>query len=78
MEVEIRDDLPIPKDNRRGRKYRFPFDELKVSQAFIVRGMKRNTLSPYKAYAERHLGKTFTTRSDVIDGRPAVIVWRVT
>ena len=65
-------DLPIP-DKHIGRGYRFPFDKLEIGECFIVRGMHRNTLGPYKCYAEKHLGRKFITKK-VENG---VAVWRV-
>ena len=66
-------DEPIPEHNKRGRRYRFPFDQLEVGQCFRITGMRRNTMSPYKVYAEKALGRKFTTRTT----DAGVLVWRV-
>jgi len=69
----IRATLPIPLQ-KRGRSYRFPFDTLEVGECFIVQGMHRNTLGPYKCYAEKHLdGRKFITKKV----EKGVAVWRV-
>lgn len=65
--------MPIPASVCRGRTYRFPFDQLEIGKCFIVIGLTRNVLSSYKAYAEKHLGRKFTTKK--ID--KGIAVWRV-
>jgi hypothetical protein len=65
-------DIPLP-EIKRGRTYKFPFDKLEVGQMFIIKGMARNALGPYKVYAERHLGRRYKTKK-----LPTGIgVWRV-
>jgi len=65
-------DLPLPDIVRRGRKYRFPFDRLEIGKCFIVVGMARNTLGPYKRYAETHLSRVFVTQKI----QRGIAVWR--
>ena len=66
-------DEPIPESNKRGRRYRFPFDQLEIGKCFRVTGMKRNHLGPYKIYAEKHLKRKFITRTSDL----GVMVWRI-
>ena len=70
-EVEFVDE-PVGKC-RPGRRYRFPFDTLPIGGCFIVKGMTRNILSPYKVYAERHLGWMFKSETR----KQGVYVWRI-
>lgn len=65
-------DLPVP-DSRPGRSYRFPFDELDVGECFVIKGMLRNMLGPYKRYAEKHLGRKFVTKK--VDS--GIACWRI-
>ena len=68
-EYDVLDDVPLPDKHK---KWRFPFKTLEVGQCFIVKGWKTHRMTPYTAYANRVLGKTFVTR--VTEG--GVGVWR--
>lgn len=72
MKIIKRNDLPPPKKTK-GRRYRFPFDELGVGECFIVKGMMKNCLSPYIAYAQKSLGYEFTSKTT----KEGVAVWRI-
>ena len=66
-------DCPPEGKPKFGRRFRFPFDTIEVGKGFIVLGMNRNTLSPYRRNAERATGKKFTTRKV----EKGVAVWRM-
>ena len=73
MEI-IMSDLAI-QENPAGRRYRFPFNRLGIGQCFIVKGLRCNTLSPYKRYAEVALDVKFITKT--LPNNEGVAVWRV-
>lgn len=66
-------DLPIPDSVKRGRTFRFPFDTMEAGGCFIVKGMTRNTLGSYKAYAEKSLGRKFVSKK--VNG--GIAIWRI-
>jgi hypothetical protein len=72
MNIEILDGVPIPPYSP-GRKFRFPFDRLEIGQCFIVPGATTARIGPYKAYAQRKLGRKFITRKK----EGTVYVWRI-
>uniref|UniRef100_A0A6M3JTP5 Uncharacterized protein n=1 Tax=viral metagenome TaxID=1070528 RepID=A0A6M3JTP5_9ZZZZ len=67
-------DLPIG-EGKPGRKFRFPFDRLVIGKCFIVKGMKKNILGPYKSYAERALARRFKT--ETLPDNAGIAVWRI-
>ena len=50
-------------ESKPGRRFKFPFDKLEIGMSFIIKGMDKNTLGAYKAYAEKRLGKKFRTKT---------------
>ena len=58
----------------RGRKAKWPFEQLKVGQYFFLRGMRRNITGPYiKFWRDMLHGRDFTSKT--VEG--GVEVWRV-
>lgn len=74
MTFEIEHNIPMPKTDNRGRREKYPFSEMSVSDSFFVPGKTAvNFQGTATAAAKRYPGTKFRCRD--VDG--GVRCWRV-
>jgi hypothetical protein len=71
-DYQIEDDIPVPEIGR-GRKRRYPFRDMAVSQSFVVADASRSAINAAARRVTRELGWQFTVHKT----RQGFRVWRV-
>jgi hypothetical protein len=57
--------VPIPptiRPNARGRRKKYPFEDMEVGAMFFVPGKEKNTLGTHVSLVGKELGRAFVTR----------------
>jgi hypothetical protein len=62
---QLQRNVPIPstiRPNAKGRRKKYPFEDMKVGDMFFVANKTKNTLGTHVSLVGKELGRTFATR----------------